>query len=98
LLERIRTRGFTKSAYEDFYNYLGFQLRFKGILPRNITNMDKYGIQEVEITVGTVINDSLTDRSLITSLDSTPWVFVIKAITAKGYRLTPVIVFTETLL
>ena len=44
LLKRLRTRGFTKATYEDFYNRLNFQLRFKRILPRNITNINKYSI------------------------------------------------------
>jgi len=94
LLERSRTRGFTKATYEDFYNCLDFQLRSKRILPRNITNMDEYGMQEVEITAGTVIGDFLTNRSLITSLDRASWVSVIEAVTVEGRRLTPAIVFT----
>ena len=94
LLERSRTRGSTKATYEDFYNRLDFQLRSKRILPRNITNMDEHGMQEVETTAGTVIGDSLTNRSLITSPDRAPWVSVIEAVTVEGRRLTPAIVFT----
>ena len=87
-------RSFTKATYEDFYNYLDFQLRFKRIFPRNITNMDEYSIQEVETTVGTVIGDFLTNCSLITFLDRISQVFVIEAVTVKGCKLTPAIIFT----
>ena len=51
-------------------------------------------MQEVKITTGTIIGDSLTNRSLITSPDRAPWVSVIEAVTVKGRRLTPAIVFT----
>jgi len=51
-------------------------------------------MQEVETTAETVIGDSLTNRSLITSPDRISWVSVIEAVTVEGRRLMPAIVFT----
>jgi Tc5 transposase DNA-binding domain/helix-turn-helix, Psq domain len=96
LLDSARTRGSTREAYEDFYARLGTQIREKGILPRNITNMDEHGMQELETYAGTVIGTILTKRALVTSSDATTWVSVIEAGTAEGKRLTPVVIFTGT--
>ena len=98
LLERARVRGSTKATYEDFFQRLGTQLREKKILPYNISNMDEHGMQETETTTGTVIEDSLTNHAVITGPNNTTWVSIIEAVTAKGRRLTPVIIFTNATL
>ena len=52
-------------------------------------------MQEVEsIEGGKVISDSLTLRAYKETSKATTWVSVIKAVTAVGVRLTPVVVFT----
>jgi len=51
-------------------------------------------MQEVKIIVGTIISDFFTNYSLITSPNRTFWVSIIEAVTVKGRRLTPAIVFT----
>ena len=44
LLESARIRGSTRKAYEDFYGRLRYQINSKGIIPKNIANMDEHGI------------------------------------------------------
>jgi 4-hydroxybenzoate polyprenyltransferase len=70
-VKSARARGSTRTTYEDFYARLQHQLQSKSITPRNITNMDGHGMQEVETRAGTVLGDSLTPRALLTSSDDT---------------------------
>ena len=69
-LDTARTSRSIKAAYEDFYQYLKTQLDTKNIPPQNITNIDEHSIQEVQTRARTVISDSITSKSLITSFKS----------------------------
>lgn len=96
MLDSARTRGSTRTNYEDFFQRLREQLDSKDIKPANIANIDEHSIQELETRAGTVIGSSLTRRAIVTASDDTTWVSVIECGTAEGRRLSPVIIFTGT--
>ena len=71
LLESARIRRSTREAYKDFYSRLRYQINSKGIIPKNIANIDEHGIQELETRADKVIGDALTKQALVESSDDT---------------------------
>ncbi|KAM7189104.1 hypothetical protein V8F33_010225, partial [Rhypophila sp. PSN 637] len=47
-LEEERARGSTQEAYKDYFQRLDTQIKSKGVVPMNISNMDEHGMQEGE--------------------------------------------------